>query len=359
MDRPMSSSPSDRYRPDIDGLRAVAVMLVVNFHAFPEAMPGGFIGVDIFFVISGFLITGIIARELDQQRFSLLAFYDRRIRRIFPALIVVLGATLVLGWLWMLPAAYAQLSADVIASAAFFSNIALLLQSGYFDVESGKKPLLHLWSLGIEEQFYLFWPLILMLAARLRLGILAVASVIALASFVLNVALIGADPVATFYLPFTRAWELLTGAALACGWNQISQTSRASNFRAATGFLLIAVAAAVLDPHRAFPGWWAVLPVAGGALLLSAPAAWGCRHLLASPPLVWIGLISYPLYLWHWPLLVFFSLIKFSPLTLPERELVLLASALLAWLTYRFVEKPFRFGRPSPRIVRRCRSASR
>ena len=330
-------------------------MLVVNFHAFPEAMPGGFIGVDIFFVISGFLITGIIARELEQRRFSLLAFYNRRIRRIFPALIVVLGVTLVLGWLWMLPAAYAQLSADVFASAAFFANIALMLQSGYFDIESAKKPLLHLWSLGIEEQFYLFWPLILMLAARLRLSLLAVASGIALASFVLNLALIGTNPVATFYLPFTRAWELLAGGALACGWSQISQTNTASNWRAAIGLLLIATAAGVLDTHRAFPGWWALLPVAGSALLLSAPAAWGCRHVLTSRPMVWIGLISYPLYLWHWPLLVFFAIIKFEPLTLIERELVLGLSALLAWLTYRLVESPFRFGRPSPlRIAGLC-----
>src|SRR6202011_5429135 len=258
MDRLMLSSPSSKYRPDIDGLRAIAVILVVNFHAFPEAMPGGFIGVDIFFVISGFLITGIIVRELDQKRFSLLAFYNRRIRRIFPALIVVLCVTLVLGWLWMLPAAYAQLSSDVFASAAFFSNIALLLQSGYFDIESSKKPLLHLWSLGIEEQFYLFWPLILMLVARLRLSILAAASVIGLASFLLNVALIGSNPVATFYLPFTRASELLAGAVLACSWNQISQTSTASNWRAAAGLVLIAAAAGVLDAHSAFPGWWAV-----------------------------------------------------------------------------------------------------
>src|ERR1700720_3806796 len=178
MDRLMLSSPSSKYRPDIDGLRAIAVMLVVIFHAFPEAMPGGFIGVDIFFVISGFLITGIIVRELDQQRFGLLTFYGRRIRRIFPALIVVLCATLVLGWLWMLPAGYAQLSADVFASAAFFSNIALLLQSGYFDVESARKPLLHLWSLGIEEQFYLLWPLLLMLVAGLRLRMLTAVSVV-------------------------------------------------------------------------------------------------------------------------------------------------------------------------------------
>jgi peptidoglycan/LPS O-acetylase OafA/YrhL len=355
MDWPMLSSSSSRYRPDIDGLRAIAVMLVLNFHAFPEAMPGGFIGVDIFFVISGFLITGIIGRELDQQRFSLKAFYLRRIRRIFPALIVLLGATLVLGWLWMLPAAYAQLSADIFASAAFFSNIALLLQSGYFDIESGKKPLLHLWSLGIEEQFYLFWPLILMLVSRLRFSILAAASAIGIASFVLNVALIGSHPVATFYLPFTRAWELAAGATLACGWTRISQTGAASNLRASAGLVLIAVAAGLLDTHRAFPGWWAVLPVAGGALLLSAPAAWGCRHVLASRPLVGIGLISYPLYLWHWPLLVFFGIVKFGPLTLTERELILLGSALLAWLTYRLVESPFRFTPPSPfKVVSLC-----
>ncbi len=330
-------------------------MLVVCFHAFPEAMPGGFIGVDIFFVISGFLITGIIVRELEQQRFSLLAFYGRRIRRIFPALITVLLAVLALGWLWMLPSAYAQLSSDVFASAAFFANIALLLQSGYFDIESGKKPLLHLWSLGIEEQFYLFWPLILMLVARMRLSFLAVASVIGVASFALNAALIGPDPVATFYLPFTRAWELLAGAALACGWSHVRQTSAAGNWRAATGLLLIAAAAAALDSRSAFPGWWAILPVAGSALLLSAPGAWGCRHLLASAAFVRIGLISYPLYLWHWPLLVFFAIIKFAPLTLLDRGLVVGLSFLLAWLTYRVIEIPFRFGRPVlPRIVSLC-----
>jgi len=331
------------------------VTLVVCFHAFPEAVPGGFIGVDIFFVISGFLITGIIARELDQQHFGLLAFYARRIRRIFPALIVVLGATLVLGWLWLLPLAYAQLSADTFASAAFVSNIALWLQSGYFDIESGKKPLLHLWSLGIEEQFYLCWPLILMLAARLRLSILAVASVLGVASFALNVALIGSDPVATFYLPFTRAWELLAGGVLACGWNQLRHSSAASNLRATAGLVLIAIAAGVLDSKSAFPGWWATLPVAGAALLLSAPAAWGCRHLLSSPAMVRIGLISYPLYLWHWPLLVFFGIIKFAPLTLLERALIVGLSMALAALTYRLVEVPFRFGHPSrTRIAGLC-----
>jgi peptidoglycan/LPS O-acetylase OafA/YrhL len=278
------SSPSPKYRPDVDGLRAIAVMLVLNFHAFPEAMPGGFIGVDVFFVISGFLITGIITRELELGRFSLVEFYNRRIRRIFPALIVVLSATLTLGWFWMLPSAFAQLGSDSFASAAFLANIALLLQSGYFDVESAKKPLLHLWSLGIEEQFYLFWPLLLMLAARFRMSIMAMAAMLGIASFLLNVALIGSNPIAAFYLPFTRAFELLIGAVLACGWMNVNTSSAASSRRAWTGVALIAVAAGILDSQRAFPGWWAVLPVAGSALLLSAPAAWVNRVVLASPP---------------------------------------------------------------------------
>jgi peptidoglycan/LPS O-acetylase OafA/YrhL len=344
----MPSPPSDRYHPHIDGLRAIAVMLVVNFHAFPEVGQGGFIGVDIFFVISGFLITGIIARELGAERFSLVTFYNRRIRRIFPALIVVLCAVLVLGWLLLLPAPFVALSRDVAASAAFSANIALLLQSGYFDIESAKKPLLHLWSLGIEEQFYLAWPLILMLAARLRLSLLWVAVALGVASFVANVALIGSDPVATFYLPFTRAWELLAGGVLACVWSRLDQGTAASNIRAAAGAALIGAALALLNVHRAFPGWWALLPVAGSALLLSAPAAWGNRVLLSWRPLVWIGLISYPLYLWHWPLLVLSAGLKFGALSELEREAVVLVSTLLSCATYWFVERPFRFGKPVP-----------
>jgi peptidoglycan/LPS O-acetylase OafA/YrhL len=348
----MLSPPSDRYRGDIDGLRALAVLLVINFHAFPEAMPGGFIGVDIFFVISGFLITGIIARELGASRFSLVTFYVRRIRRIFPALIVVLCAVLVLGWFWLLPAPYAALSSDVAASAAFAANIALMFQSGYFDVEAAKKPLLHLWSLGIEEQFYLAWPLILLLAARWRLSLLWVALAIGVASFLANVALIGSDPIATFYLPFTRAWELAVGAVLACVWSRLDQGAVASNIRAGAGTVLICASLALLNVHRAFPGWWALLPVAGSALLLSAPAAWGNRVLLGARPAVWIGLISYPLYLWHWPLLVLFAAVKFGGLSDLEREGVLLLSGLLAWGTYWFIERPLRFGKPvTPKVV--------
>src|SRR5689334_9705274 len=240
------SLPSPKYRPDVDGLRAIAVMLVLNYHAFPDAVPGGFIGVDVFFVISGFLITGIITRELELGRFSLVEFYNRRIRRIFPALIVVLCATLLLGWFWMLPQALAQLGSDTFASAAFLANIALLLQSGYFDIESAKKPLLHLWSLGIEEQFYLCWPLLLMLAARFRMSILAMAALLGIASFLLNVALIGSNPIAAFYLPFTRAFELLAGAALAVRWVSVNSSSAASNRRAWIGVALIAASTVML-----------------------------------------------------------------------------------------------------------------
>jgi len=344
----MSSLPSDRYRSDVDGLRAVAVMLVINYHGFPDVIPGGFIGVDVFFVISGFLITGIIVRELAASRFSLIGFYNRRVRRIFPALILVLATVLVLGWLWMLPGPYAALSSDVAASAAFAANIALMLQSGYFDIAAAKKPLLHLWSLGIEEQFYLAWPLLLMFFARLRWNLLIVAIVIGLASFALNVAMIGTDTVATFYLPFTRAWELLAGAVLAFAWDRFDQSEAASNRRAWLGAALIAASAALLNAHRAFPGWWALLPVAGSTLLLSAPASWLNRTALSWRPVVGVGLISYPLYLWHWPLLVMFTVIRFEHMTSIQTELTLLLSAVLAWGTYQFIEKPFRFGRPIP-----------
>ena len=249
----MLPSSSTQYRPDIDGLRAIAVMLVLNYHAFPQALPGGFVGVDVFFVISGFLITDIIARELGEKRFSLLGFYARRIRRIFPALIVVLAAVLVLGWLWMLPAAYAQLGSDVFASAAFSANIALLLQSGYFDLESARKPLLHLWSLGIEEQFYLAWPLILL--SRAAGGDPAVATVLGLASFALNVTSSGAIG-RNFYLPFTRR-SIAGGAALARGWSFVANR-RCKQLAGRDGACVDRAGGRLVDPHRAFPGWWAI-----------------------------------------------------------------------------------------------------
>src|SRR5215471_18923089 len=204
-----------QYRPDIDGLRAVAVCLVVGFHVFPNVVKGGYVGVDIFFVISGFLISSIIFRSVAQSQFSYVDFYVRRIRRIFPALIVVLIACLIFGWFALLPADYKALGQHVAAGAAFVSNFRILDESGYFDTAAQVKPLLHLWSLGIEEQFYIFWPLVVVSLSRdprrMWAGLLGLAAL----SCVLNVFLVQYKPVAAFYLPVTRFWELGIGPALA------------------------------------------------------------------------------------------------------------------------------------------------
>ena len=256
------------YRPDIDGLRAVAVSLVVLYHAFPNQLPGGYVGVDIFFVISGYLITQILARELQEGTFSIARFYERRVRQIFPALLVVLIAVILAGGALLLPLEYQQLGLDAFAAAAFVSNIASLMHSGYFDVASSSKPLLHLWSLGIEEQFYLAWPLILLFIHRLRQPAGLAVAILALLSFLANIWLIGTFPIATFYLPFTRAWELLAGALLALLPNERSSQATA-NVLSIVGILLIGAAAWLLTPKSHFPGWWALLPVVGTCLIVS------------------------------------------------------------------------------------------
>jgi hypothetical protein len=200
------------YRPDIDGLRAVAVLAVIGFHAFPGWVPGGFVGVDVFFVISGYLISGLIIDETSQGRFSIITFYARRARRIFPALIAVLAAVLLFGWALFLPDELSELGRQIFAGALFSSNVLLWMQTGYFDTAASLKPLLHLWSLGIEEQFYILWPLVLLaLPANGRMRLWLIGALL-LASFVANLFLVHAYPSATFYLPATRAWELLIGA---------------------------------------------------------------------------------------------------------------------------------------------------
>jgi peptidoglycan/LPS O-acetylase OafA/YrhL len=181
---------TNQYRPDIDGLRAIAVSLVLVYQAFPKAVPGGFVGVDVFFVISGFLNTGIIGNQIAAGTFSLGYFYQRRIRRIFPALIVLLAASFVAGWFWFLPDEFEQLGLNTLASSAFAANVALLFQSGYFDIEATKKPLLHLWSLGIEEQFYIVWPIFMMAVARYRKAAIGLILLVGLISFVLNLVLV-------------------------------------------------------------------------------------------------------------------------------------------------------------------------
>ena len=327
----------------MDGLRAIAVLAVLAYHAFPAALPGGFAGVDVFFVISGYLITGIILEDLARGRFTYRNFYWRRIRRIFPALVLVLAACLALGWLVLLPDEYAQLGKHVAAGAGFVSNIALWREAGYFDSAAELKPLLHLWSLGVEEQYYLVWPLLLLLFRR-HMGWMIVA--LGAASFALNIWMVGTHPTAAFYLPFTRFWELLVGSFLAF---QGKDSLKGSGW---IGIGLIAAGFILLEPQRAFPGWWALLPVLGAALLVRAgPGAWINRRVLANPAMVFVGLISYPLYLWHWPLLTYARIVHGGEPPVAFRLGLLALSVLLAWLTYEAIEKPIRFSRISRRAV--------
>ncbi len=346
----MTAEPSVRpppwssagYRPDIDGLRAVSIITVVLFHAFPQVEFAGFVGVDVFFVISGFLIGGLISSELAAGTFSFGAFYARRVRRIFPALLVVVAVVWALGWWAMYPAEFRQLGRHIGAAAVFVSNFVLLDEIvGYFTIDSHGKPLLHLWSLAIEEQFYLLWPLFAFLLRGRRTLFLALTGLLLAGSFAANVA----EPfqAAAFYAPWTRFWELAAGVLLSHA-PQLEIGKALRQAMCALGLAMIVLAACLVD-KQTFPGWWALLPVLGAVLAIAAgPDTWAGRHVLASPPMVFVGRISYPLYLWHWPLFAFAWLAygTFPPgwVAWP----LIAASVLLAWLTYEYVEKPIRFG---------------
>ncbi|MBN1207430.1 MAG: acyltransferase [Myxococcaceae bacterium] len=360
----MSANGESAYRPDIDGLRALAVLAVVGFHALPHALPGGFAGVDIFFVISGYLISGILLRELAQGRFSLAGFYARRARRIFPALTLVLVATLAFGGFTLFPEEFKLLGKHAFAGAAFVANIASWREAGYFDQAAELKPLLHLWSLGIEEQFYIVWPLLLLLTRRWAVPAFVMTSVVIAASFALNVFATGSHLVAAFYLPLTRFWELAVGGFLAS--RELHREARrplspgavpsrwVANAKAALGLALVGASLVLLDEHKPFPGWWAALPTLGAALLISASReAWLNTHLLGSRGLVFVGLISYPLYLWHWPLLSFRRVVWPGDTSLAVTLGLILVAFVLAWMTYRFVEQPIRHQREwrSPRRI--------
>jgi peptidoglycan/LPS O-acetylase OafA/YrhL len=333
-----------RYRADIDGLRAVSILLVVAYHAQPWLVRGGFIGVDIFFVISGFLITRIILSEAKAGTFSSLAFYARRVRRIFPALIVVLATTYLIGWIILLPDGFALLGKSTAAGVAFVSNLFQLNQTGYFAPEAAENPLLHLWSLGIEEQFYIFWPLLLVLLLGSKYRRIRIAA-IAAASFGLSLLIFLGLKEWSFYSPLPRAWELLAGGLLAS--SQVEGVARQSsplreNLLSAAGLAAIIGAAAALNKESLFPGAWALLPVLGAVLIIIAPNSTVNRVLLSSRAMVAIGLISYPLYLWHWPLLSYLGIIRNGVPNAIEIWAVVIVAFILAWLTYRFVEIPLR-----------------
>ncbi|MCU1750410.1 acyltransferase family protein [Pseudomonas sp. 6D_7.1_Bac1] len=348
-----------KYRPDIDGLRAIAVISVVAFHAFPSFIRGGFVGVDVFFVISGFLISSIIFEGFEKNSFSFATFYSRRVNRIFPALLIVLASTWALGWISLLADEYMQLGKHIAGGAAFTSNFVLLGEAGYFDNSAETKLLLHLWSLGIEEQFYLIWPLMVWAAWKARLNSLILIILIAGVSFTLNISSVQSDPVATFYSPQTRFWELLVGSFLAYVTTRRNffQNGEAPavrlirNTQALIGLAFLVAAFSLTTKSNQFPGWWALLPTVGAALIIAAgPFAWINRVVLSNRIFVWVGLISFPLYLWHWPLLSFARIMSSETPTVPIRLAAVVASLILAWLTFRFVEKPIRL-QANPRIA--------
>lgn len=345
IDLARASAAHPAYRADIDGLRAVAVALVVAYHFFPNHLPAGFIGVDIFFVISGFLISSIIFDQIEQGRWSYLNFYTRRINRIFPALALVLLANLVLGWVALVPDEFHALGKHVAASAAFVSNFALWNEAGYFDNVADTKPLLHLWSLAIEEQFYIVWPLLLTVLIRGRNIFLKLALVMVAVSFAYSAYAAIVDPTAAYYSPVSRFWQLATGGLLAYAQrNRVDRFVLGPDLRALIGVALLVVSIAIIDKNRAFPGAWALLPTLGTAALISAGAgAWFNRMLLASGPMVWIGLISYPLYMWHWTVLVWAKMLAMSNNIPATWRLGLIAlTVVLAWLTFVLCEKPVR-----------------
>jgi peptidoglycan/LPS O-acetylase OafA/YrhL len=346
------------YRADINGLRAIAVLAVVVFHAWPEWLPGGFVGVDVFFVLSGYLISGIIFKGCRTGNFTFTDFYARRVRRIFPSLVAMLVLCLAYGWLVLLPAEFRQLGGHAAWGSVFLQNVAFWLESGYFDTSAALKPLLHLWSLAVEEQVYLVFPPVVLLAWRFRWPMLPLLFVLFVTSLVACLVATRTAPSAAFFLTPFRTWEFLAGSILALMHDRRgSPVARSWRFEAASwcGLGLLAFGLAWIGEGAGFPGWRAAIPVAGTTLMLAAgPAATPNRWLLSLKPLVWIGLISYPLYLFHWPLLSFLHIIegpKASPWLVTGAVGLSFALATAAYLGLERTIRPSRWTGTVPTLV--------
>jgi peptidoglycan/LPS O-acetylase OafA/YrhL len=332
-----------QYRPEVDGLRAVAVLPVLFFHAGFTSFSGGFIGVDVFFVISGYLITSLIVEDIKSGSFSLLGFYERRFRRISPALLLVCVATVPFAWVWMTPREFNDYGQSLFATNLSVSNFLFWKEANYFGAEAELKPLLHTWSLAVEEQFYLFFPLLL-LAWRRRNGQIWWVAILVLASFALTQMLASRAPAANFYLLPTRFWELGVGALLAlAGANRQWLQGMGAQALSLAGLALIVGSIVLLDGARPFPGWWALPPVVGTALVLAfATSGTLAANLLAWRPIVAIGLVSYSVYLWHQPLFAFARIRMFGEATMSIYLLLIALTFMLSYLSWRFVERPFR-----------------
>lgn len=331
-----------RYRPEIDGMRAIAVLSVIFFHAGFDFFGGGFVGVDVFFVISGYLITSIIMRDVKRGEFSLMSFYERRMRRLLPALFLVLCACLPLAWFFMTPNQIIEFSRSLIAVSFFVSNFLFWRESGYFAAAAEEKPLLHTWSLGVEEQFYLIFPIFLVFFLRRSFSwtiwIIILAAVL---SFFIAEWGWRQSPVASFYLFPTRAWELLAGSIAAFVTH--SRKVNGNEYFAAAGLFSIIISFFIYGESTPFPSVYTLVPIIGSMLvIIYANEESYIGKVLCHKWLVTIGLISYSLYLWHQPLFVFSRLVTGG---VPSQSLMMAvtaASIFLAYLSWRFVETPFR-----------------
>ncbi|MDX2307533.1 MAG: acyltransferase family protein [Hyphomicrobium sp.] len=339
------AATKDAYRADIDGLRAIAVLSVVFYHAGVPGFSGGFVGVDVFFVISGYLITRILASELDTGRYSILAFYERRIRRLFPALFAMLGVCLIAGQFLLLPREFDEFAQSLAAATLFVSNIFFWQTTDYFAGPAHLKPLLHTWSLAVEEQFYIVFPVLLaVLHAHARKYLLAMVAVLALVSLALAEWAVHAKPIAAFYLMPARFFELAIGALLALGVGGATVPQWAREVAAGLGLLCLTAAIALFGPEAPFPGLSALIPCFGAALIIWAGEKGTPRSaaILTARPMVGVGLISYSLYLWHWPLLAFARQASGEILSPATIAILVIASFALALLSWHFVEQPFR-----------------
>ena len=336
---------SPNYRPDIDGLRAIAVLAVVFYHADVWPFSGGFIGVDVFFVISGYLITSLIHDHCRTGQFSIIEFYERRVRRIFPALYVIVAFCFLAGGLLMMPLDYKQFGYSAVANSLFASNVLFWLRTGYFDTDAEVKPLLHTWSLAVEEQFYIVFPFLLLLLYRYRRErVVSGVLILLIGSLVLSVWQVYNAPDAAFYLPLGRAWELMIGALLALSLNRLPHRANLDEISGFLGIFLIIGSIFLLTVGTPFPGLSALPACLGtAAIIYSGQKSKGLvGRLLSMRSIVFVGLISYSLYLWHWPLIVFAKYFVTRPLTFTETALVLALSIAAATASYWFVELPFR-----------------
>lgn len=336
----MTKSTALSYRPDIDGLRAIAVLSVLLYHAFPTIIRSGYVGVDIFFVISGFLITTIIRKEVMRDDFSILSFYQKRIRRIYPALILTLSGILFLSWFLLSTEEYAVTLKHVIFSSLFTENFLLWSEDGYFDKASIFKPTLHIWSLSIEEQFYIFWPFIIAFLVRRKLEIKGILLFIFL-SFLINLYDIYNHPAAAYYSPLGRSWELMIGSLFSVIYTDMKPkwSVKRGSFLATAGFVMVVLSIFFIPTQKYFPGFSAIPVVVGSALIILYGENTIISKILTLKKVVFIGLISYPLYLVHWPLMSFSSIILGRESSKANAACLVL-SFILATLIYKLVERP-------------------